>query len=487
MEHVVFIVFAALVAVSASAQVGELSLRAKEKGIASGGFSAFYINGDTTSILVELNTSSVNARYDLVRMDLNQKELARVSYRRAEGRHYVDGFDNPGSVDLLVTEHNKSETELKVLHERRDVTTLAELGDPRLLKVLTGEKRDKMGFIYRTSPNKQLGCGVYIKQREGEGAEAEAVLYNREFEPYWSMTTHLRALDFVRVTDSGEVVIGGWGQKEKDDEAFFEVIVLDGEEDHTYHFSTKSGELMEVQFANYANHKVYLFAIVREKKNRSNGTQVDRLLSLCYNTANSTLTEEMHTLTTQEVNRLYNNSDNSHAKSAVQFLQIDGVAAAPDGHYEAVLSQRWTEVDKYGFPSAYFTQGLMLVTVDKEGHFARTNPRRMYTGVPVAQYQMNRLLPMRTSHGSVLFYIENASSYQRPLNEGTKRFQPILKSGVMTVVYTPDEGEPVVQHFQTAKNGIMGLPKHIDDNTFILFLRDRSKAQLGVFTMDAGL
>lgn len=480
MKKIVITLFVALVPLFVSAQVGELSLRAKGKLLAPASFQTYYINGDTASLLVEQNASTVNARYELVRMDMNQKEQARAKYRRAKDVMYVDGFDNEGGVDLLVKEQD--DEHLKVFHEHRDSRTLETVGEPRLLRSISVGKKDMLGFIYRTSPDKRLGAGIYVQQREGEGAEAEVVLYSRKYEEYWTMSTRLRALDFARVTDSGEVIVGGWGQKKDGNEVIFEVTLLDGEKDHTSTFRTNVGRLTDVQFANYANGKVYLFALVRKDGDKHNGSQVDRLLSLCYNTATGSLTEEVHELTKEEINRLCNQDDRQPKfSSAVQFLQIEDAVGALDGHYEVILTQRWLEVDQHGLPNGYFSRGLMLITVDSDGHMQRFNTRRLNTGVPMNQYSMNRPSLFRTEGGSLLFYTEHAESAERDLAEHTKRYQPVLLKGVMTVVFTPDEGTPKVQHFDIGKTGLYGLPKKLDDKTFLLFFRNLSKAQAGVF------
>lgn len=480
MKKTVMMLVVALLPVVVSAQVGDFSLRGKGKLLAPSSFQTYYINGDTASLLVEQNASTVNARYELVRMDMNQKEAARVRYRRARNLSYVDGFDNEGGVDLIVKEQD--DENLKLFHEHRDAKTLEVVGEPRLLRSISVGKKDNVGFIYRTSPNKRLGAGIYIQQREGEGAEAEVVLYSREFEEYWSMTTRLRALDFARVTDSGEVIVGGWGQKKEGNEAIFEVIVLDGEKDHTSTFRTNVGRLTDVQFANYAKGCVYLFALVRKDGDNHNGSQVDRLLSLCYNTVTGTLTQDVHELTKEEINRLCNQDDKwTKFSSAVQFLQIEDAEGALDGHYEVLLMQRWLEVDQQGLPNGYFSRGLMLVTVGADGRMERFNTRRLNTGVPMNQYAMNRPSLMRTEGGSLLFYMEHAESANRDLAEHTKRYQPVLIKGVLTVVFTPDEGSPVVQHIDIGKMGVYGMPKKIDDKTFLLFMRNLTKAQVGVF------
>ena len=481
MKRIVLSVFASILVFSAGAQVGTLTLRAKGKALAPASFETFYINGDTASILVEQNASSVNARYELVRMDMNQKVQATARYRREDGRYYLDGFDNPQSVDLLVCEHDSKANTLKTFHERRDPRTLEVMGTPRQLHSMSGMKKDLVTMVYRSSPDQQLQDCIYVLKREGEGAEASVALYSREYEEYWTMSTRLHALDFALVSDSGEVIVGGWGQKKDSYEAVFEVNVLDGEKDETYSFECNEGRLMEVHFGGYSEGRVQLFAIVREDGNKGNGSQVDRLLALCFNTKTGKLSQEVHRLTSQEINRLCNNDDGSRAGSAVQFLQIDGVCTAPDGHYDVLMSQLWTEVDQYGLPNAHFMRGLLVATVDADGHFTRFHARHMNTGVPMNQMSMNRPRLMRTKGGSIMFYMQHAASADRPQSESTKRYQPALMNGVMTAVFFPDEGQPVSQNFELPKYGIYGLPKRVDDKTFLIFFRNLTKSQVGVF------
>lgn len=483
MKRIVLATVASLLMLSVSAQVGTLSLRGKGKTLAPASFETFYINGDTSSILVEQNASAVNSRYELIRMDMNQKEKARVRYRRESGRYYLDGFDNPTSVDLLVCEHDQKDNSLKTFHERRDPSTLEVVGTPRMLYSMSGSKKDGLALVYRNSPNHNLQACVYVMKREDEGAEATVALYSRQYEEYWTMTSRLHALDFALVSDSGEVIIGGWAQKKDYSEAAFEVTVLDGEKDATYTFTCSEGRIMEVQFANYSEGRILLFAIVREDGNKKNGSQIDRLLSLCYNTKTGRLSTEIHRLTNQEINRLCNNDDGSRASSAVEFLQIDGVCPAPDGHYDVLLSQLWTEVDQHGLPNGHFMRGLLVATVDGDGQFTRFHTRHMNSAVPINQMSMNRPRLMRTQGGSIMFYMQHAASANRPQSESTKRYQPALMNGVMTAVFFPDEGQPVEQNFELPKYGIYGLPKRVDDRTFLLFFRNLGKSQVGVFKM----
>lgn len=481
MKRIVLVLVASFSMLFCEAQVGTLSLRDKGKVLAPGSYETFYINGDTSTILVEQNASLLNARYELIRMDMNQNELARVRYKREKGRYYLDGFDNPSSIDLLVCEHDEDANTLKTFHERRDPKTLEATGSPRMLHSMSGSKKDKVGLVYRHSPDYNLQACVYVLKREDERAEAKVSLYSRQYEEYWSMTTRLHVLDFALVSDSGEVIIGGWGQKKDYSEAAFEVTVLDGEKDATYQFTCSEGRIMEVTFANYTEGRVQLFALVREDRNKDNGSQINRLLSLCYNTKTGKLTTHVHHLTAQEINCLYNEDYGTRAKSSVRFLQIDGISPAPDGHYDVLLSQSWTIYSQGG--DRYARNGLLVATVDRDGQFTRIHTRHMESYVVRYRKPMNLPCLMRTEGGSLLFYTQHASSADRTLDRSVKEYMPGKDKGVLTTVFFPDDGQPEAQNIGISKYGVYGLPKRIDDKSFLFFFRDNGKAQIGMFKL----
>ena len=62
-----------------------------------------------------------------------------------------------------------------------------------------------------------------------------------------------------------------------------------------------------------------------------------------------------------------------------------------------------------------------------------------------------------------------------------------MMKGVLTVVYLPDSGEPKVQHINVGKFGIYITPKNLGDDKYLFFLRGRTKAQLGVFSLNSDL
>lgn len=486
MKRIVLLVIATFTMIGANAQIGELSLRAQGKTLAPASFRTFYINGDTSSILVEQNASLINMRYELIRMDMDQKESARARYRRELNRIYLDGFDNPDGVDLLVEEFDKNGTRLKVTREHRDAATLEVQGEPVVLGELSGTKKDKMGFLWANSPNKQLTAGVYVMQREGEGAEATVKLMNRKYEEYWQMTTRLHVLSFIRVTDSGEVIIGGWRQQKESSEASFEIIALDGEKDYTYHFEVNEGRFMELRFANYAKGKIYIFGMLREEGNKGNGSQADRLMSICYDTKTKHLTEDVHKLTPVEVNRLYNVSDNARTKSTVRFLQIDATTGSPDGGASVVLSQQWIEHYQKS-PDRTCKQGLLVATVDNDGHFDHILARRMNNNITSIYENLLNVSLNRAKNGTLLFYVEHPSTAEKSETSCVKTFYPGMKKGTLTVVYIPDSGEPEVQHINIGKMAPFITPKTLGDGKYLFFLRGRTKAQLGIFSLNSNL
>lgn len=485
MKKTISLVAAVALTASALAQVGTLTLRSEGKALATGSYQSTCFSLDTTSLLFEQNASLVNARYELARFDMNQKELARIRYKRQAGRSYDYVFDNGTVVDLLISDLGLGDTPPGLYHERRDPANLKPLSDPEPLHTIQREAGQGICFA-RLSPDKQLVAGFYITLGDGKPAEVRVALYNRKLEEYWNMTSRLTTIGPMMVTDSGEVLIAGCSQKKGTDETVYEVLVFDGEHDNSYRFTTHhKGRVSDLQLASYHNGKIALFATIsKEGHTNKNESYVDRLLSLCYNTQTKTLSDEIHKLTDVECNRLGNKDDDARAKNAVRFLQIENVATAPDGRYDVLLTQRWREyVD--GLPTGIYTQGLMVASIDANGRFAQTYTRRVNTGVAINQSTMNQYKLMRTAHGALLFFTQHASSADRGEDERVKRFQPMHDKTAITTLYIPDNGSVVEQNFPVDKYGILGTPVSLGNNSYLLFLRTKKKSQVAIFEMDA--
>ncbi len=479
------LLFAALMttATIAWAQVGELTTLSESRITLKSTTLNLLYGSDTSSLIVKQGTSyslieTLGSKIDLVRYDSELKEKVRLSLESKDNRQYLTGFNNNESIDMLFSEKNADETQLNVYHERLSPTTLKPMGEMIPLASLTGEKGDNLGFICRQSPNMQLTSGLFITQREGQWADARVSLYDRHFKEYWSMSTRLRTINFISVTDSGEVIIGGWLQQKVTGKSDFEIIVLDGENNHTYNFTVDAGTLSEVEFANYRDGKLYFLAIGQKK----GSTGADRIISLCYNTTNKEITSDSYTFNSQEIQHMNDNSKYAgRSPQDLRFLTIENIVPAPDGHYDVLLTQTWTIRSQSSLDRA--TSGIMIATVRTDATFKRVHIRPFETStVTGPQESLKQYRLLRSDHGALLLY----SQCKKKANRNPSKmagYIPLFHKSVLTAIYIPDEGEIRVQHIPTKKFCMINTPVPMGENKFILFLRSFKKLRIATFSL----
>lgn len=480
------LLFAALMttATIAWAQVGTLTVRAKgEIERTASGFDFLY--GDTTSFIVKQCVSGffigMKESHELVRYDMNLDEQKRSTMTLPPNFRYITGFDNKEVVDILLTKRDE-DNKLTVYHDKFSATTLEPIGEPVTIASLTGEKTDNLVFISRQSPDKQLTAGIFVTKREGQASEARVSLYDRHLEEYWTMSTRLNVVDFASVTDSGEVIIGGWLQQKVTGKSDFEIIVLDGENNRTYHFTVDAGTLAEVDFANYHDGKLYFFAIGRKKGSRNTGwSDADRVISICYNTISNQATLDSHSFSEDELDYMNNHGDfRGTSSSELRFLGIDNMVAAPDGHYDVLLTQTWKMV---GDINAGVCSGIMIATVKPDGTIKRVYTRPYAILAAQAYVNMKKYRMVRANGGSLLLYSQNEKNIDRKFSKKAKKLTYGSDLAVLTAIFVPDEGEIREQHFDNGGYNLMGSPIALSDGRFLLFLRTNKKLQSAIFSL----
>lgn len=466
---------------------GELTTLA-EKTISVKSTDFDYLYGDTTSIVFkEANTRSIfgtmGGHLEIARYDKNLNEVTRSSVDIPVNCKYITGFNNKEGIDILLSEKNEEGTKINVYHEHLSPTTLEPVGERITLGTLTGEKTDNMGFICRQSPDMMLTAGIFITQREGQGAEARVVLYDRKFEEYWSMTTRLRVVDFASVTDNGEVIIGGFRPQAIPDRNDFEIIVLDGEKDHSYNFTLDAGEIADVDLAGWRDGKLYLLAIGRKKKSKDdNGSHADRVVSICYNTVSDKVTSDSYTFSKEEIERMNNKGNLSGTlNDEIRFLGFENAVEAPDGHYDVLLTQTWTVVSDYG--TSQVSSGIMIVTLQPNGTVKRvyTHPYDAWSNIVSIKLAKKRLL--RTNGGSLLLYSQHKKNVGRKPSKKVKIYAPGGDKAVLTALFIPDDGEVIEKHFPTEKFSLINTPILMDNNKYLLFLSNRKTLKLATLDL----
>ena len=213
MKKVVTLAIAAFMTLGTIAQEVKITLNPEAKSLSKNS-AISYIGSDGQTVYAIMNQSKVNTRLSLEHFDMNYNSLQSVRLDRETSSSLMGGFLNGDHIDLLLCDQDR--THLLVTHERRNATTLAVEGEPSVLVNETFEKGPTMLYHAAMSPNSKLIASVQSIFSEGLNPEMKVTLYNTELEPYWTMTAPLSGLDFIRVTDEGEVIVGGW-KYNKDD------------------------------------------------------------------------------------------------------------------------------------------------------------------------------------------------------------------------------------------------------------------------------
>lgn len=467
---------AMLMAAGVSAQVGELESYKQGKGLAKT-FEPQFIGSDGQQAVFVQMAGRMKDKAELVSYDMEQKELGRVRMTENDDLRCYGGYLNASGIDLLMAEWKGDD--MKVYRDRRDKATLQPQGEPLVLSEYHGSKGDKMAFTIQPSANEELLAGIYIIGREGQPVEMQVGLYSRELEEYWKMDTRCRKLDFVYVTDSGEVLIGGYSNPGK-----FTVTVLDGENEVSYDFEENFGNISEARIARYAKGKIYIVLAHSGREKHEIHPMVDYIASLCYDTKRQESTVDKHIITKVEYNRLNNNfRDDSKVKNVmsnkkddyrVVFFSLNQVMPDKDGCY-AMFDQSW-RVTVNGTPSEWNRYGMMVARIGNDGKFEWVNTFRIYGPSVWSSRSMSGYRWVRTANGPMLVWAEAKNKKEIPDEEQVKVYTPMNSAGMLTAALLDSDGSMVRQHFEMpAKQSLLGYPHKLDNGDYLLFIRGKSQ------------
>lgn len=458
---------AMLMAAGVNAQVGEMENYKQGKGLAKT-FEPQFIGSDGQQAVFVQMAGRMKNKAELVSYDMEQKELGRVRMTENDDLRCYGGYLNASGIDLLMAEWKGDD--MKVYRDRRDKATLQPQGEPLVLSEYKGTKGDKMAFTIQPSANEELLAGIYIIGREGQPVEMQVGLYSRELEEYWKMDTRCRKLDFVYVTDSGEVLIGGYNNSGK-----FTVTVLDGENEVSYDFEENFGNISEARIARYAKGKIYIVLTHSQPQKNVTFTIVDYIASLCYDTKRKEVSVDKHTFTQIECNRLVDFKDNGKVNNLIaDFFSLNQVIPDKDGCY-AMFDRSW-RLNVDGRPTSWNRIGMMVARIDNDGKFEWINTFRINNRAEWDSRSLSGYRWVRTDKGLLLMWNERYCVKELPEDKPLKTFTPTDGLGMLTAALLDSDGSMVRQHFEMpAKQGLMGYPHKLDNGDYLLFIRGKSQ------------
>ena len=454
---------------SMNAQIGELENYKQGKGLAKT-FEPQFIGSDGQLAIFVQMAGRMKNKAELVNYNMEQKELARVRLTENDDLRCYGGYVNGNYADLLMAEWKGED--MKVYRDRRDKTTLQPVGEPLVLSEYKGTKGDKMAFTIQPSTNEELLAGIYIVGRESQSVELQVGLYSRELEEYWKMDTRCRKLDFIYVTDSGEVLIGGYSNPGK-----FSVYVLDGENEESYTFEEEFGKISEARIARYAKGKIYIVLAHLQQDKNDNRTVVDYIASLCYDTKRKETTVDKHTFTKVEYNRIHNLKDDAKVRdedTRLVFFSLNQVIPDKDCCY-AMFDQTYrTTVN--GQPTEWNRYGMMVARIDNDGKFEWINTYHLYGCSAWDSRSFSGYRWVRTDKGLLLVWAENKMNIKNKGEEPMRRYIPMDNAGMLTALLLDSDGSIVRQHFEIPfKQSLMGFPHKMDNGDYLLFIRGKSQ------------
>lgn len=465
------------------AQVGDLQEYAQCR-VSARDFDANFIGCDGSVVVYVEDVSTRKTRkYDLVSYTMDRVEKVRVTIIEGKGdeRRCYGGFINGHYVDLLMADWKGED--MTLYRDRRDLHSLQPVGDRLTLADYKGTSGDEMGFRLSSSPNQQLLALMYYVGRETQPTEVQVGLYSRELEEYWKVDTKVRNTSLFYLTDSGEVSLGGMtGQGCK-------IAILDGESEVEYVIpgDEMPGNSPEMSLARIANGKIYIVGTQRAQGKDYvpglNGTQVNKVFSVCYDTKRKHTSTKYYSISEQDRARLIGVKDDYKWKKndwkCVQFFSLNQTMSDRDGYY-AMMDQMWTlRVD--GVLNSENRTGQVVMRVDNDGTIEwvrvfRMNQSAPANGIPMVHYRW-----VRTDKGPMLVWAETKKSAEYSEDKPVVDYVAFKSSAVLTAAVIDRDGNITRQHWPLpGRTGLQGRPALMENGDWLMLLRGKSKGHLAV-------
>ena len=107
--------------------------------------------------------------------------------------------------------------------------------------------------------------GIEIANAVVNDGEAEWLInmYDTGLDELWSMEFRMDVIDDYFVSDSGDVIVGGFQRLKNSDETRLQFSVLDGERERGFTCNEVLPELQNMEIVRYANGKIYCTGLLK--------------------------------------------------------------------------------------------------------------------------------------------------------------------------------------------------------------------------------
>ena len=420
----------------------------------------------------------------LTRYDEGLTPQARQELQESDERTFLGGFVNSDGVDLLILDQSK--TQLKASVQRYDLQTLQPVGSPRVLKEFKFNDNDRHDFTIADSPDGELTAALYLVQTEGRGVEVQASLYDNTFEEYWQMDCPLRVMNDFFVTDSGEVLIGGYYTKKNDKKTYFELSYMDGDRQRLFQFDREMGDLRSMDIVRVSGDRIILTGIVQDPNKTSHKRLIaSALYALTYNMKTQCIENfDKHEFTIREESLMAQmRSSEKEGKRSIEFL--DFYAMTNDGEGTVVGYRQNYVTTSNGLPVCKNYNGIFLMRLDKNGSIAWTQVVRTLSMSKI--FSNNICRPnMASVNGKTMIVLADYPSNKDPEHSKIQKvYTPCGSGASLNVVWIDRNGNIERQQFKLAgKPAIVGRPHRNGDSQYKLLLTSGSKSWIGTLDIN---
>ena len=466
------------------AQVADLTEYATTR-VSNRDFDANFIGSDGKCVVyVEHIQTRKSQKTELASYTLDRTEIVRLPLTEGTDTRCYGGFINGQYVDLLMADWKGND--MTLYRERRDLKSLQPVGERLMLVDYKGTSGDNLGFRLSSSPNQSLLALMYYVGRETQPTEVQVGLYSRELEEYWKVDTKVRTTSMFYLTDSGEVVLGGRTKEG------CKISIVDGETEKEYLIPDDElpKSVSEMSLARIANGKIYIVGTQRaEGKDYvsfQNGTQVNRLFSLCYDIKRKRTSTHVYAITDQDRARILGLKDDYKWKKndwkSVQFFSLNQTMADRNGYY-AMMDQMWTlRVD--GALNSENRTGQLVMRVDNDGAIEWVRVFRMSQMAPAGALPMVHYRWLSTERGPMLVWAETKKSAEYAEDKPVVDYIAFKSSAVLTAAIIDRDGKLIRQHWPLpGKTGLQGRPVLMENGDWLVLLRGKSKGHLATLKM----
>ena len=418
---------------------------------------------------VPSNTGKKHKNFpSLISYDYNLVEQGRVQLTDDENYSMYGGFVNDGSIDLMMTESTKSE--YRVLKVSYDPATLTRKGEPVELASFARRENGKHYTFVSSSQSQEWLSVILAVVNDGE-AEWLINMYDTGLDELWSMEFKMDVIDDYFVSDSGDVIVGGFQRLKNSDETRLQFSVLDGERERGFTCNEVLPELQNMEIVRYANGKIYCTGLLKGEAQDDFSRWMSGIYSLVYDTKAKRISKfEKVEFTKENICDLCNVT----YRMKLKVLSTDKLNFA-SSHYDdegtTLVYERCYDYYLNGTFTLTDYAGMLMYRIDNSGHILwhKTVPRDVQAPAGVHNGVRTRLIPAGDAY--TMFFVDSPSNLTPKPGKPAAVTSLIRGKQILMAMTVDHQGNITRKGLQIpSKSVCIGAPHKTAENEYLLFL-----------------